>query len=48
MINKTILALGVSIVAVATVAHVIYWETRPTEKRAQDPVRKVLTWLKNK
>ena len=45
MTNKTILALGVSVIAVA---HVIYWETRPAEKRAQDPVRKVLTWLKNK
>ncbi|WP_370672535.1 hypothetical protein [Leuconostoc lactis] len=48
MTNKTILALGVSVIAVATVAHVIYWETRSAGKRAQDPVRKVLTWLKNK
>ncbi len=39
MTNKTILALGVSVIAVTTVAHVIYWETRSAEKELQDPIR---------
>lgn len=48
MTYKTMLALGGAVVAAATVAHVLYWETRPAEKRVQDPVRKVVAWLKNK